>query len=204
MKKLCLFVFACVLGLARLNPFEPTERQTDRNDSGSFAPRQLEEETIALPPSSRALKEIQITHQENDGSLSTINRKVDKSIDWRAPLRIDQPNAEKLPRQTGAFLPIDELEDIGRIRFFTAGDAMKFQTKDELIRSFFLPRPSRIALDFNSSVPLTPTAATLKDGYFARIELSFHETFYRVTVTLDSYYPYAIEKVSEGYLLGLH
>jgi hypothetical protein len=203
-KKVGVFAFFCMLVFARINPFEPIERSEDRNDTGSFPPRQFEQESISLPPSSRALKEIQITHQENDGSLSTINRKIDKSIDSRAPLRIDQPNAEKLPRQTGAFLPIEDLEDIGRIRFFTARDAMKFQTQDQLLRSFFLPRPSRVALDFNSSVPLEPISVKLTDGYFTQIELSFHETFYRVTVTLESYYPYAIERVSEGYLLGLH
>ncbi|MDR2639670.1 MAG: AMIN domain-containing protein [Helicobacteraceae bacterium] len=204
MKRACFVGLFCVAAFARLNPFEPIDHSGDRNDSGAFPPRQLEEISIDLPPSSRALREIKITHQENDGSISTINRKVDRSIDWRAPLRLDQPNAEKLPRKTGSFAPIDELESIGRVKFFVAGDAMKFQTQDRLIRSFFLPRPSRIALDFNSSVPLEPIAVKLKEGYFTQIEISFHETFYRVTVTLDSYYPYAIESVSEGYLLGLN
>ncbi|MDR1451549.1 MAG: AMIN domain-containing protein [Helicobacteraceae bacterium] len=204
MKTICVAGICCVFALARLNPFEPIDRSGDRNDSSSFPTRQLEQVTIELPPSSRALREIKITHQENDGSISTINRKVDESIDWRAPLRIDQPNARKLQRQTGAFLPIDELATHDRVKFFIANDIMKIETKDRLIRNFFLPRPSRVALDFNGSVPFDPIGVKLKEGRFAQIELSFHETFYRVIVTLDSYYPYAIEKVSEGYLLGLN
>jgi hypothetical protein len=204
MKKPILALFCCVMLLARINPFEPSEPPNERDDTTSALPRQLGEEKIDLPVGARVIKEIKIVHQENDGSIGSVDRKINKTIDWRAPLRFDQPDAVELPRRAGVFAPISGLEDVDRIQFFAAGDVLKLQTKDDLIRNFFLPRPSRIAMDFNSSVPLEPAIAKLSDGYFTQIELSFHDTFYRVVITLESYYPYAIERVSEGYLLGLN
>jgi hypothetical protein len=196
-------LFAASL-FARINPFEPLDNPNDRNDSRAFLPERLKEELINLPAGAKTLKEIKITHQESDGSISSTDRKIEKSIDWRSPLRVDQPSAAPSPRQTGVFTPIESFEGVDRIAFFVADDVMKLQTKDELIRHFLLPRPSRVTLDFNSSIPLKPQTIKLDDGYFSQIELSFHETFYRAIVTLNGYYPYTIERVSEGYLLGLN
>jgi hypothetical protein len=196
-------IFAASL-FARQNPFELPEDMSDRNSTIALLPQQLEEEKIELPLTSRILRGISVTHQEDDGTIATINRRVDRLVDPRALLRVDQPNAEKLPRKSGVFLPVEPLENIERVKFFTAGDVMKIRTKDVLERSFFLPRPGRITLDFNSSVPLKPQSTPLIGGFFTAIDITFHDSFYRVVVTLDAYYPYTIERVSDGYLLGLN
>ncbi|GHS86611.1 AMIN domain-containing protein [Campylobacterota bacterium] len=207
--KRAVLVFALFFALfsaafSRSNPFEPVLLIDDRNSSPALLPQQFESEEFRFPSGSKILREIKIIHQEDDGSIGTIERKVNRLIDWHAPLKVDQSDAAKLPRRTGVFLPVENLENIERIKFFTASDVMKIRTKDSLIRSFFVPRPSRITLDFNSTILLEPQSAAIDGGFFTRAEISFHETFYRVVITLDSYYPYTIEAASDGYLLGLN
>ncbi|GHV07237.1 AMIN domain-containing protein [Campylobacterota bacterium] len=190
--------------IARDNPFFPLSEPTIRTDSGAIAPPQLEDELLTLPPSARILKSVSLTHQSVDGSIGIVERKVEKQIDWHSPVRVDQPNAAKLPRQMGVFIPVEGLEEFSSVRFFVAAEVLKLQTQDEMIRHFFLPRPSRVVMDFNSSIPFNPISNKLEGQFFTSILLDFHENFYRVTVTLDSFYPYTIEAVQDGFLLGLN
>ena len=199
------FFFASVSAvIARENPFVPLQEPTERTNSSAIAPAQLESEVIALPESARVLKSLTLTHQAVDGSIATTNRKIEKTIDWHSAIRVDQPNAVKLPRKTGIFAPIEALEEFRRVRFFTAGDVMKLETKDELIRSFFLPRPSRIVIDLNSTEPFDAQNAALGGEYFSAISVTYHDKFYRIVITLDSYYPYSLEAAQGGFELGLN
>jgi hypothetical protein len=204
MRVLLLLLCAFSVVVARSNPFVPTIEPNTRTDSAAIAPKQLESEEIKLPPSARVIKSITITHQDSDGSINVIDREIDQQIDWRVPITLEQTGAEKLPRIMGSFVPIEEIAQFNRAIFYVSDDVIKVQTEDELVRSFFLPRPSRVVMDFNATIPFEPIGAELKRQYFTKIELSFHEHFYRAIITLDSYYPFSVERVQGGYLLGLN
>ncbi|MGE4294800.1 MAG: AMIN domain-containing protein [Campylobacterales bacterium] len=204
MRYLWLCVLWVVAADARLNPFVPLEAPESLSDSRALPPRQLSKEEIQLPPSARILKSVTLTHQDVDGSINRIDKRVDKLIDWHAPVTLNQPEAAHLPRQMGIFAPVEAVEEFEAIRFFTADEVMKLNTHDTMIRHFFLPKPSRVVMDFNNTVPFENRTAKLEGPFFSHIEMSFHATFYRVVITLDSYYPYRIETVKDGYLLGLN
>lgn len=204
MRKLLFFTAFSLLLIARENPFEPVEATQNQTDYRAIPPQQITKESIELPPSSRIIKSISITHQEVDGSINKIDKKIEKTVDWHTPIEISQSDANKLPRVKNAFLPVESLEDLKEIAFFVQGDTLKLETKNELYRDFFLPRPSRIVLDFNSSTPIEPTSAVLEGAYFTNISVTFHGTFFRVEITLDSYYPYKISPIKDGFLLGLN
>lgn len=204
MSRFWVWCCAATLACARINPFTPLEAPEHLSDSRALPPKQLQEEQIVLPPGARILKSVTLTHQDADGSINKIDRRVEKLIDWHEPVTLNQPGANRLPRQMGIFAPIEALEEVDRIRFFTAAELLKINTKDALIRHFFLPKPSRVVMDFNNSTPLESQIAALEGPYFTKIELSFHGAFYRVIVTLDSFYPYTMQPAQDGYLLGLN
>jgi hypothetical protein len=201
MRSIALFLLIVPLLWARPNPFEPIEHET--GESIAMPPKQLEAKRVKLPPSARVLKSITFTHQDMDGSISDTSIDIERQIDWHAEIRIDQPDAELLTRKLGAYTAVEDIM-LDQNLFFIAGDVIKMKTSDGLIRNFFLPRPSRIVMDFNNSLQFEAQSTKLDGDYFKEIMVSFHETFYRVTVTLDSFYPYSIEAVSDGYLLGLN
>ena len=199
-----IFALAAFAAFARINPFVPLEAPEHLSDSRALPPKQMQQEKIDLPPSARILKSVTLTHQDVDGTINKIDKRVDKLIDWHAPVTLDQPGAKRLPRQMGIFAPIESLESLERIAFFTAEELMKINTKDTLMRDFFMPKPSRIVMDFESAVPLESQIAKLDGPYFTQIEITFHATFYRVVITLDSFYPYTLQAVKDGFLLGLN
>ncbi|MDR0747625.1 MAG: AMIN domain-containing protein [Helicobacteraceae bacterium] len=201
MRSIALFLLIIPLLWARPNPFEPVEQEAA--ESILMPPKQLDEKRVKLPSSARVLKSITFTHQDMDGSIGATSINIDRQIDWHAEIRVDQPDAGLLTRTLGAYTAVEDIA-LEQNLFFIAGDVIKMKTSDGLIRSFFLPRPSRIVMDFNNSLQFEAHSAKLDGDYFTEIDVSFHETFYRVIVTLDSFYPYSIEAVSDGYLLGLN
>lgn len=204
MKNIILLALLFSTLLARSNPFEPVVNTQNPSDYRAMPPKQIEKEEILLPPSSRIIKSITITHQEVDGTTSKIDKKIEKTVDWHAPIEISQPSSQKLTRNKNYYMPIEELDELKEISFFVQDDTLKIETKSELRGDMFLPNPSRIILDFNSSTPFASQTSQLSGGYFTTISVSFHGTFYRVEITLDSYYPYKIERIKDGFLLGLN
>lgn len=204
MKKLLFFTILALALFARSNPFEPVETTQNQSDYRAMPPKQLDKEILSLPPSSRILKSITITHQEVDGTVGKVDKKIEKTVDWHSPIEITQSDPAKLTRSKNTFFPVEELENLKEISFFIQDDTLKIETKSKLIRDFFLPKPSRIVLDFDSNTPFEAHAAKLDGAYFTNITVSFFDKFYRVEIALDSYYPYKIEPTKDGLLLGLN
>ena len=190
--------------LARSNPFVPLEEPSHLSHSRAIPPAQLGEQNLSLPATARILKSVTLTHQDSDGSINQIDSRVERLIDHNAPVVIGQPTARKFPRQMGVYRPIEAFEGYGPMQLFVAEDLLKIQTRYELERSYFLPQPSRIVMDFTNPNPVSPLVSSLESDFFSQIEVQPHGGFFRLIVTLRSHHPFTIEAGKEGYLLGLN
>ncbi len=199
-----LWLLLPALLLARSNPFEPLTEPDHISHSRAIPPPQLDEQNISLPPSARILKSVILVHQDLDGSINQIEQRIERMIDHNAPVVITQPSARTLPRQMGVYRPVEALEAYGPLRLFVAEDVLKIETEHTLKNSFFKPSPQRIVLDFERDTPVDPASAPLFGGYFSHASIEPHSGFFRLIVTLKSHYPFTVEPVKNGYLLGLN
>jgi hypothetical protein len=199
-----LLLLAPLLLFARSNPFVPLEAPDHISHSRAIPPAQLREQNLSLPPSARLLKSVTLTHQNMDGSIDQISTPVERLIDHNAPVVFGQPSARDFPRQMGVFRPVEALEGFEPLQLFSAEDILKIRTTHTLKNSFFLPEPSRIVLDFAYPDPIDPVDAPLENDYFERASIESHSGFFRLILTLKTHYPFTIEPIREGYLLGLN
>ncbi|MFL1705383.1 AMIN domain-containing protein [Campylobacter sp. MOP7] len=78
---------------------------------------------------------------------------------------------------------------------------IKVITKDIKIKDFMILRDNKIVIDLKSSKPFYTKIAEINCGAFNNVKFGAHNDFYRIVITLDGRYKYAIDASEEGYLL---
>lgn len=192
-------IFLAYLGSARENPFVPTsdEKNTDAKNTKKNAPdpEVFEDFDFKLPSTARILKDIKITYQDIDGSVHEQNFNINRRIDWHFPISINQKDALQTP--------VSDVISVKKIIFFARENFLYINTKRELLRSFILPEPFRIVLDFKKGDDDANTNMQMTQKYFSGINFIVHKNFYRAQVVLDGNYDYEVQKTDDGYKLRL-
>ena len=191
-----LFVLVVGCLVARENPFEPIIKPREDNIKPSEAKEYFLEREFRLPSTARILKEITITYQNLDGTIESKNVKVDESIDWHYPISVNQK---------GAILAQDSRHFVLKpFEFFTQGNKFYLYSQSNLIRSFVLPSPYRIVLDFPRTDLEANGASDILVKYFTKASIGTHKDFYRFVITLDGQYSYDISRDDERYIISVN
>jgi hypothetical protein len=182
-----LLLFVATLVFARVNPFVPVVT----NESNHTVKKEyFSQKKIQLPNDARVLKSISFTYQSLTGAIRTINYPINKAIDWHNPIYINTKTI-KSPTKT---------IKIAFLNMYIKKQKLFIQTKDKLIRQFFLVKPFRFVCDFKANKNfLTYTKKT--KTFIKKIVLGNHSGFYRVVLYLDGTYSTNITNTKEGYLI---
>ena len=190
MKKiLVLFFFTFLFG--RMNPFEPVVAPSKQN---IISPRYFKSTKTNLPDDARVLKKIIFVYQNVNGDIKQKEVKIDKYIDFHKPIYISHsPKKFKMKRLT--FLDL--------FTIYIKNKKILIETKDKLIRHFFLIDPFRIVLDFQREADFLTIKRVLKNHFIKKIVVGNHKGYYRVVIYFDAKYLYKLTKLKEGIKIEL-
>ena len=192
------FLLLATALIGRENPFSPPKGAAPLTNNRMLPPENLKREEIVLPSSARIVKEI---HQDVDGSVKETVHPVNKQIDWHKPLVVTHEGEGELGKKA-AYEPV-VFQRLPFITFAVASPYLKIATEDRIIEHYLLNDPYRIVLDFDRDTAFDKVSRDLSGGFFTKIAVTQHGNRYRVTIHLDSYYPYELLPIEGGYVLGL-
>ena len=205
MKIVYILLFFQAVIIARENPFFPVDTDTIPKYTTNEIERKppFESITIKLPDTVRVLQSIILKCKNIDGSVTTKEITIDKSVDWHTPLVLRTLEKSRSKRKKG-----NSFKTVFSFKFITiqADDLSKqlfIMTKDKLLRHFLLIQPDKIVLDFQRDADFR-TFSKKRKGVFKHIRMGNHQGYYRVVITLDGRYRYSIKKKGNGYLIRLH
>ena len=201
-----LVLFFAAVTNARENPFFPADTATKLQYTTNEIDRKppFDSLTIKLPNTVRVLQSITLKCKNIDGSVTSKEITIDKSVDWHIPLVLTTKKNTKTrskERKSGTFKTIFSFEFI-TIQADESSKELFIMTKDKLIRDFLLIHPDKIVLDFKREADFR-TFSKKRTGIFKLIRIGNHDGYYRIVITLDGRYRYTIKKKKNGYLIRL-
>ena len=188
MKTIILFI--PLLIFARINPFEPV---VTPNNQIIKKPKYFHKAKVYLKKDARVLKKIIFVYQTLSGDIKQQEVNIDKAIDFHSPIIILHKNV----KYTLKILKFPTFE------LYIKNKKLFFNTKDKLLRVFFLVKPFRLVLDFKRNVDFLTIQKTLKNYFVKKVVVGSHNGFYRVVVYFDAKYSYKVKKDIKGILIEL-
>ncbi|GAB6074331.1 AMIN domain-containing protein [Nautilia lithotrophica] len=185
MKKL-LFLFICTFLFARINPFEPVIKP---QNTIVINPQYFKETKVTLPSDARILKKIVFVYQSVSGDVKQKEVQINKHIDFHKPIYISHK-----PQN----FPMEELNFLNLFTMYIKNKKIFIQTKDKLLRHFFLVKPFRIVLDFKKDADFLTIKKFLKKSFIKKVIVGNHNGYYRVVIYFDAKYMYKLTKTNEG------
>jgi len=210
MRTLLLLCLSLIVLSARENPFQPVIDQnvlpTTSNITKAVPPFQKIQ--VRLPHDARVLNSIVFYYQSIDGSIKNELVTVDRAIDWHKPILITQEhksftlkNSHHTKEQRDPTQSI--YHPLPFIAFEVQQNQLKIVTQNKKIRHFHLSHPFKVVVDFAYNTTFLTKHIPLNHPPFQAIDIGNHQGYYRVVITLDAPYKYAIKKIDHGYLLDL-
>ncbi len=185
MKKVIL-LFIVTFVFARINPFVPVIKPENRL---IVKPDYFKKTKVLLPNDARILKKVIFVYQSVNGSIKQKEVIINKNIDFHKPIYISHS-----PKKFN----LQELYFLNLFKMYIKNRKIFIQTKDKLIRSFFLIRPFRIVLDFKKNADFLTIKKYLKNSFIKKVIVGNHSGYYRVVIYFDAKYMYKIKKTDEG------
>ncbi len=208
MRFLILFLVFTVSLFARENPFVPMSsiaKSTQINKKDKY----FKELKFKLPNSARVLKNIEVTYQNLNGSISKKIISIDRKIDWHDELFLTKNTAlhKEEPTKTVIKKDMPEMGKVYRfknfIKFEILKKSIKITTKDVKIRDFLVSRPYKVVLDFRRDANFLTKTLKVNLPPFISIILGNHEKYYRVAIELDGQYAYQLKKSKGNFIITL-
>lgn len=196
--RICILFLLCMCTLfARENPFQSIiTPKVEEHNAPTMHQDPLSSMEFVLPSTARVLKSVQITYQNLDGSIETKNIQLDESIDWHYPLQIAQ-------KAQGANYTNETRFKLGEFELIINRNSIFIATRKKMLRDFILPEPYRLVFDIQGSKDDWHEQLKLDKKYFSAAELSTHEGFYRLSLSLDGRYKYSIKPQRDGFVITL-
>jgi len=154
----------------------------------------FEETKVILPSDARILKEVIFVYQSVSGDIKEKKVKINKHIDFHKPIYISH---------TPKNFPLKELNFLDLFKMYIKNKKILINTKDKLIRHFFLVKPFRIVLDFKKDADFLTIKKFLKNSIVKKVVVGNHDGYYRVVIYFDAKYMYKITKTDEGVKIEL-
>jgi len=200
MKQFLLFLLIVPALFTRENPFEPIV-----SPEGGFSAKEatniestFSKEMIKLPSSARKLLKVTVEFQNIDGSIDSMESKIDKEIDWHYPVLITQTtqkNEDIKPKKT---LQSEKIVALPFISFEINNNVLKIFTKEKVLRDFTVTAPSKIVIDFKSNRSFNTKVIPTNADIFKSIAIGNHQGFFRVAIELDGIYKYGLKLENYG------
>ena len=186
-----LLVFFPLMLLARINPFEPV---INPQNTIIVKPEYFKNAKVYPPKNARILKKIVFVYQTISGDEINQTIKIDKNVDFHAPITIYHKAVN---------FSLKEL-DFPTFKMFIKNKKFLIQTKDKLLRVFFLAKPFRLVMDFKRNTDFLTITKMLSNSFIKKVVVGSHNGFYRVVVYFDAKYMYKVKKQEEGILVELY
>ncbi|AZV45978.1 AMIN domain-containing protein [Nautilia sp. PV-1] len=190
MKKL-LFLFIFTFLFARINPFVPVVKP---QNTIIVNPSYFKEAKVYLPSDARVLKKVIFVYQSVSGDIKEKTVEINKHIDFHKPIYISH---------TPKKFPMEELNFLDLFKMYIKNKKIFIQTKDKLLRNFFLVKPFRIVLDFKRDADFLTIKKYLKNSFVKKVVVGNHNGYYRVVIYFDAKYMYKLTKTQEGIKIEL-
>jgi len=184
-----LLIFPLIL-FARINPFEPVITPENINIK---KPKYFHKVIVYLPNNARILKKIIFVYQTLDSDIKQKEVSINKAIDFHSPIIVTH-NPKNFSMKILKF---------PTFKLFIKNKKLFFNTKDKLLRIFFLTEPFRLVLDFKRNVDFLTIQKKVKNSFVKKIVVGAHSGFYRVVVYFDAKYSYKVKKDINGVLIEL-
>ena len=183
MKKIFLSIFATFL-FARINPFEPVV--TPENII-KVKPTYFKKAVVKMPSDARILKRIIFVYQSVSSDIDQKIVDIDKNIDFHSPIIVTHNPKSFAPKSYNFRL----------FKLYIKDKSVFIETKDKLLRHFFLVEPFRLVLDFKRKSDF-PTIRRKINTFVTKVIVGSHSLFYRVVLYLDANYDYKVKKEDKG------
>jgi len=181
-----IFLFIASLSFARINPFEPVVKP---QNTIVINPSYFNEAETVLPKDARILKKIIFVYQSVSGDIKNKEVPINKHIDFHRPIYVSH---------TPQKFPIKELNFLNLFSMYIKHKKIFIQTKDRLLRNFFLVKPFRLVLDFQKNANFLTIKKTIKNSFVKKVAVGNHNGYYRVVIYFDAKYMYKLSKTQEG------
>lgn len=188
--KIYIFLIFPLILFARINPFEPVI--TPQNTI-VVKPKYFTKKRIYPPKNARILKKIIFIYQTLSGDEKKQIIDINKNVDFHSPIVIVHKPVKFSMREI----------DFPNFKMFVKDKKILIQTKDKLLRAFFLADPFRLVMDFKKQTNFLTIKKTLKNSYIKKVVVGSHSGFYRIVIYFDAKYSYKIKKSSEGIIVEL-
>jgi hypothetical protein len=183
--KKILFLFATTLIVfARINPFVPVIKP---NKIKVVKPTYFHKVSVYLPSTARVLKQIIFVYQTLDSDVKRKTVVINKNIDFHAPIVVTH-HPETLPMIKS---------DFGIFTLYAENKKILINTRDKLLRAFFLVKPFRLVLDFKRPSDFYTIKKNFS-SFIKKVVVGSHGDFYRVVIYLDANYAYKIKRTPQG------
>jgi hypothetical protein len=179
-----ILIFLPLILFARINPFEPVISPTNKN---IIKPKYFTHAKVYLPNDARILKKVIFVYQSVSSDIKQKEVDINKNIDFHSPIILIHK-----PKKFGI-----KKYYFGKFILYVKDKKIFIQTKDKLLRAFFLIAPFRLVLDFRG-VSNFPTIRKKIQTFIKKVVVGSHGNFYRVVIYLDANYKYKIKKMDEG------
>lgn len=205
---------------ARENPFFPSagEKSLTFTSNESTTLPKLKRASTTLPSNARVIKKVTIEYENLDASMQTKIIELNHTIDWHLPVFVSQSFSEQATQKTPITKPrpqksttikkkessFKSIVTMKHGSFLHKGKTLKILSKDALLRDFLLGKPHRIVMDFKKDSDIKSYIKKIQKSVFTKVRIGNHEGYYRVVIELDGYYRYQLQKLKDGYLIGLH
>jgi len=186
-----LFLFFPLFLLARINPFVPV---INPQNKVVIKPKYFSKAKIMPPKTARILKKIIFVYETLNGDEVKQTIKINKNIDFHSPIIVLHKNIK---------FPLKEL-NFGIFKMYIKNKKFLIQTKDKLLRVFFLARPFRLVMDFKGNSSFLTMTKKLTNSYIKKVVVGSHSGFYRIVVYFDARYSYKVKKSDEGIIVELY
>jgi hypothetical protein len=189
-KKL-LFLSVFTFLFARLNPFVPVVQP---QNTIIIHPSYFKNAKVFLPSDARVLKKIIFVYQSVSGDIKEKTVTINKHIDFHKPIYISH---------SPETFPMKELNFLDLFKMYIKNRKIFIQTKDRMLRSFFLAEPFRIVLDFKKDADFLTIKKYIKNSFVKKVVVGNHSGYYRIVIYFDAKYMYKITKTDEGVKIEL-
>ncbi|MBZ7939511.1 AMIN domain-containing protein [Campylobacter sp. W0014] len=197
------------------NPFKVEKKEK------MIVPQEFQERSFKFNSDARILKSVTFHYVKADGSEDKFNVDINKSINWHdsyvlthsktpepskildVSVTIPQNTGQETNKTTEVDIPLQIAKIYDFISYTVYKNKIKLNTQDDLISDFSVGNPSKIIIDFKSTVIYPTKNIRLKNSIFKRIDFGSHKGYYRLVIYLDGVYNYEIQKDSTGYMVHL-
>ena len=99
--------------------------------------------------------------------------------------------------------PLKSIAFMDFIKFDIFASKIEIITKDQMFRDFIINKPDKIVMDFKRGSEFSTQNIKVQKGPLKKATIGAHKDYYRVVLSLDGNYHYAIRQSGNGYTLTL-